>query len=81
MKRVLHLTFLKCLATFLLQKLLDQERKREKERAVVAMWPPPLKVNGPDIGGAPSPVVWGVGSVFPLWGGCGFWGFGCSLSF
>ena len=48
--------------------------------------PPPLppKVNGPDIGwGPPSPVVFGVGSLFPLWGGCGVLGFrglGFSLS-
>ena len=28
--------------------------------------------KGPDIGWGPaSPVVWGVGSLFPLWGGCG----------
>ena len=34
--------------------------------------PPPPKVKCPDIGwGPPSPVVWGVGSLFPLWGGCG----------
>ena len=25
-------------------------------------------------------VVWGVGALFPLWGGCGFWGLGFSLS-
>ena len=30
--------------------------------------PPPPKVNGPD-------VVWGVGALFPLWGGCGVLGF------
>ena len=45
--------------------------------------PPPPKVNGPDIGwGSPSPVVWGVESLFPLWGSCGVSGFlGFSLSF
>ena len=37
--------------------------------------PPPPKVNGLDIGWArPSPVVWGVGSLFPLWVVVGFWG-------
>ena len=30
--------------------------------------PSPPKVNGPD-------VVWGVGALFPLWGGCGVLGF------
>ena len=41
--------------------------------------PPPSPPKGQWSGyrwGPPSPVVWGVGSLFPPWGGCGVWGFG-----
>ena len=35
--------------------------------------PPPWSM----VQDAPPPVGWGVGQLFPLWGGCGgFWGFG-----
>ena len=36
--------------------------------------PPPSMVYGPGWPPPPPPVGWSVGSLFPLWGGCG--GFG-----